>query len=247
VHVQDAYDKVQSLLGAVVHARREVLKMEEKQILEAINDESRPTSIMFLHQFLDEYGLDPYEFRVYSHVVRRTGGKTQGEFFASLNKTSEICQISVRKIQYALKFLYEAGFLNQDKRKGRTDVYRLSPAEDWVNKEDLVAIRARVAGVEAKKKKSSPSKDSSDEIIRQLKEKLYHDDEKKELVEEIERVIAIHKQKLHQNLLRLLLDTPTQGVRDALEVLKSQKGRLSNPSGLLTKAIKKSWLPQSNI
>jgi hypothetical protein len=217
--------------------------MENNLISESPNEEDRPVSVMFLHQFLDEYELDPYEFRVYAHVVRRTGGKTQGEFFASLNKTSEICQISVRKLQYALKFLYEAGFLEQDKRRGRTDIYTLTPTKDWVKKEDIVAIRARVAGVEVKKKKLPSNKISSDEIIQQLKEEIYNDVVKKELVEEIEIAIAIHKQKLHPNLLRLILISSSQDIRDALEVLKSQKGRVSNPSGLLTKAINKKWVP----
>jgi hypothetical protein len=215
--------------------------MEEKQELDLVVSQSRPESVMFVHQILDEYELDPFEFRVYAHVVRRTGGKTQGEFFASLTTTSEICQISVRKIQYALKFLYEAGFLNQDKRQGRTDVYRLSPTKDWVNKEDLVEIRERVTGIKKAKSRKKPAtpKSSSDEALSQI---VIMDIEKKELLVAVENVIS--PQKLHPNLFKLVIDTPSQNVRDALIVLKSQKGRVSNPSGLLTKAIKKSWTPK---
>jgi DNA-binding transcriptional ArsR family regulator len=204
--------------------------MQEKQQA----DLSRPESVMFVHQFLDEYELDPFEFRVYAHVVRRTGGKTQGEFFASLSKTAEICQLSARKVQQALKFLYEAGFLDQDKRQGRTDVYKLTTTKDWVSKEDLVSIRERVTGVKkSKSRKKSTSK--TDEEISQLPVP----DEKQEILKAVES--AISPQKLHRNLLTLILDTPTQNIEDALVVLKSQKGRVSNPSGLLTKAIKKSW------
>jgi hypothetical protein len=35
-----------------------------------------PNSVAFVHDFLDAYGLDPYEFRIYCHIVRRTGGET---------------------------------------------------------------------------------------------------------------------------------------------------------------------------
>lgn len=73
---------------------------------------------MFVHNLLDEYGLDPYEFRIYAHAVGRTGGKLDGKYFASLSKTAEICQMSVRKAQYALKFLCEAGFLTRKNGKG---------------------------------------------------------------------------------------------------------------------------------
>jgi hypothetical protein len=107
---------------------------------------SRPDSVMFVHNFLDEYGLDPYEFRVYAHAVRRTGGKRDGKFFASLSKTAEICQMSVRRVQYSLKFLCEAGFLIQEKRAGRTDQYRLTPASKWANPKDLKSIREAVTG-----------------------------------------------------------------------------------------------------
>lgn len=133
---------------------------ESPQVIEvSISDsKSRPNSVMFVHNLLDEYGLDPYEFRIYAHAVRRTGGKPDGKYFASLSKTAEICQMSVRKAQYALKFLCEAGFLNQEKRKGRTDQYRITHSRDWVKPEDLEAIRERVTGVKRKKTKSESGK-----------------------------------------------------------------------------------------
>lgn len=217
--------------------------MEEKEKAELLGDGSLPESVMFVHNLLDEYGLDPFEFRVYAHVVRRTGGKTHREFFASLNKTAEICQISVRKIQYALKFLCEAGFLIQDKRQGRTDIYKLSPAGDWANKEDLAVIRERVTGVKkaekVKGRKKTTDKSLSDESASQLTAPAAA---KQELLIEVEN--AISPQKPHQNLVTLVLNTPTQNIRDAIVILKSQKGKVSNPSGLLIKAIKESWTPK---
>lgn len=47
-----------------------------------------------VHSDLDEHGLDPYEFRIYAHIVRRTGGKLDGECFAKLKKISEVCHMS---------------------------------------------------------------------------------------------------------------------------------------------------------
>ncbi|MDZ8055705.1 MAG: helix-turn-helix domain-containing protein [Aulosira sp. ZfuVER01] len=122
---------------------------------ESIPDvKNRPDSVMFVHNLVDEYGLDPYEFRIYAHAVRRTGGKPDGKYFASLSKTAEICKMSVRKAQYALKFLCEAGFLTQEKRKGRTDQYRMTHSREWAKPEDLEAIRERVTGVKRKKSKN---------------------------------------------------------------------------------------------
>ncbi|MBD2386749.1 helix-turn-helix domain-containing protein [Cylindrospermum sp. FACHB-282] len=106
--------------------------------------DSLPTSVAFIHNFLDEYGLDPYEFRIYTHMVRRTGGKEEGVCFASLKKTAQICKMSVRKAQQALKFLIQAKLLEQTKREGRTDEYRVLATRHWAAKEELDNIRQAI-------------------------------------------------------------------------------------------------------
>jgi DNA-binding transcriptional ArsR family regulator len=200
--------------------------------------DGRPESVMFVHQFLDEYDLDPFEFRIYAHVVRRTGGKTDKEFFASLTKTADICQISVRKIQQALKFLYEAGFLDKVKREGRTDIYKLTPTIKWVDKNDLAEIRERVTGnPKTKTKKISKTKSVADKLI-DLRSQITAPDKVK-VIEKVED--AISPQALHPNLLTLMVEASTENIEDALLVLVNQKGRVTNPSGLLTKALKDSW------
>ena len=97
-----------------------------------------------VHSDLDEYGLDPYEFRIYAHVVRRTGGKLTGECFAKLKKTSEICHMSVRKAQYSFSVLCKAGLLTKESRPGRSDIYKLTPKSDWLPRESLLEIRKNV-------------------------------------------------------------------------------------------------------
>lgn len=111
-----------------------------------IGTNTPPASIAYIHNFLDEYGLDPYEFRVYAHMVRRTGGKPEGVFFASLSKTAEVCGMSIRKAQQAIKVLLKANLLKQTKRSGRTDEYKVTLASEWVPKEELEEIRKAVNG-----------------------------------------------------------------------------------------------------
>jgi predicted transcriptional regulator len=103
--------------------------------------DSAPSSIAYIHNLLDEYGLDPYEFRLYTHIVRRTGGKPDGVCFASLRKTAEICKMSMRKAQQAMKVLINANLVTQKKRTGRTDEYKVTPIHTWVVKEELDKIR----------------------------------------------------------------------------------------------------------
>ena len=102
---------------------------------------SPPSSIAFVHGFLDEYGLDPYEFRLYAHIVRRTGGKAQGVCFASISTIAKICKVSPRKTQQAIKILMSANFITQNKRPGRTDEYRVKPSSEWVPYQKLVEVR----------------------------------------------------------------------------------------------------------
>ncbi len=116
-----------------------------------------PTSIAFIHNFLDEYGLDPYEFRLYAHIVRRTGGKPGGVCFSTIAKIAEICKMSSRKAQQAIKVLKEANFIQQTKRPGRTDEYRIVLASEWVSREELVEVRQRL--------KDSPQKEADYQIL----------------------------------------------------------------------------------
>lgn len=126
-------------LTPLVLQKEDTAQEKEKQV------QAAPSSVAFVHNYLDEYGLDPYEFRVYAHIVRRTGGKEDGVCFASIKKTADICKISPRKTQQVLKFLLAANFLTQKKRKGRTDEYQVTPSTDWMPREELEAIRDRIS------------------------------------------------------------------------------------------------------
>jgi Helix-turn-helix domain len=116
-----------------------------------------PKSVAFIHGFLDEYGLDPYEFRIYAHIVRRTGGKTKGVCFASISNISKICKISPRKTQQIIKTLLMFNFITQNKRVGRTDEYRVNASSEWASREDLIELRDDL--------KKSQQKDSSSDFI----------------------------------------------------------------------------------
>jgi predicted MarR family transcription regulator len=99
---------------------------------------------MFVRDTLDEYGLDPYEFRLYGHITRRTGGKPEGVCFASVSKMAAVCHMSVRRVQYALRFLCEAGLIIREDRSGRTNAYKITSRENWAESTQLEEIRKQV-------------------------------------------------------------------------------------------------------
>lgn len=105
-------------------------------------EDNRSNRIIFVHSDLDLYGLSPYEFRLYAHIARR------GQCFSNLNTTAKICKMSVRKAQYALKNLESWGLVEKTIRKGKTDIYELTPRSKWKDPEDdedLKTEREKVA------------------------------------------------------------------------------------------------------
>ena len=115
--------------------------MSDKNTIYCESDRVSLPPLPLVHSDLYEYGLDPYEFRVYAHVVRRTGGRLEGQCFAKLKKVAEICNISVRKVQYSLRTLCDAGLLVKEQRIGRSDIYFLTPRTNWKSKDEIKQIR----------------------------------------------------------------------------------------------------------
>ncbi|MBD2006186.1 MULTISPECIES: helix-turn-helix domain-containing protein [Cyanophyceae] len=104
-------------------------------------EENRSNRMIFVHAYLDLYGLSPYEFRLYAHIARR------GKCFSNLNTTAKICKMSVRKAQYALKTLESCGLVEKTTRKGKTDIYELTSRSKWKEPEydeELKAEREKV-------------------------------------------------------------------------------------------------------
>lgn len=98
---------------------------------------------------LDDFGLDPYEFRLYSHVARRAG--KFGECFSRVEDMASVCKMSTRKVRYTLRFLCEAGLLLEKQQPGRkTTNYKLAPMEDWPEGQDLDLIRNQVKNAKTK-------------------------------------------------------------------------------------------------
>lgn len=90
---------------------------------------SKPTTSsdfsIAVNKDLDLYGLNPYEFRIYGHIARRK------ECYSSLKTMAAICHMSVRQAQYALKGLEEKNLIIKKKRKGSTDIYRITNKSEW--------------------------------------------------------------------------------------------------------------------
>ena len=80
---------------------------------------------IFVHGYLDLYGLDPYEFRVLAHIA------CEGNSPGSVETIAAICMMSPRKVQTTLKRLMERGLIRRHEQKGRPNTYDIQTRKDW--------------------------------------------------------------------------------------------------------------------
>ena len=57
---------------------------------------------LFVRREIDDYGLDPYEFRIYARITGRAGNSKAWE---SLNNMASACPIILRKARKTLRLL----------------------------------------------------------------------------------------------------------------------------------------------
>ena len=92
--------------------------------------------------FLDDYGLDPYEMRVYIRLARRAG--MGGQCWESIPNMARACLMSPTKVKNCLALLAAAHLIKQLKRPGASNVYELMPECHWVKASSLERLRTEV-------------------------------------------------------------------------------------------------------
>ncbi len=102
----------------------------------AVKDE--PELGLFVPSELDDYGLDPYEFRIYARIVRRAG---RNDAWESIPKMAQACSMSLSRARRALQLLKAAGLIESVERPGYSTLRRLAPKHKWVHPERLKLIR----------------------------------------------------------------------------------------------------------
>lgn len=95
----------------------------------------------FIPSFLDDYGLNADEFRVYAHIARRAGS---GDCWEGIDAIANHCKMNVKTARKAIAMLIKAGLLSSETRKGKTNVIRLKKHSLWVDSTQLEAIRKQL-------------------------------------------------------------------------------------------------------
>lgn len=101
-------------------------------------DPKRLKTAIFVRPYLDDYGLDVYEFRVLAHIARRAS--TEKGCFEKQKNIADFCGINQRKVMQALKTLCQANILSVE-RTGRSNRYKINEASKWLHPRELEKIR----------------------------------------------------------------------------------------------------------
>jgi hypothetical protein len=99
----------------------------------------------FLAADLDDYGLDPYEFRIYMRIRRREDGPNGRGCDESIPSMAKAVGMGTTKARQALAFLTAAGLVSAEERKGESTVYRTTSPASWTPKGGLPQVRERLA------------------------------------------------------------------------------------------------------
>jgi hypothetical protein len=102
---------------------------------------NRPDYGAFIPKQLDDYGLNPFEFRVFCHISRRAGTQ-EGEFYESDLKASKLCRMELKTYRKAKHFLEQVGMITIENRPGKTGVVHLMHHDNWVSGEPLTATKS---------------------------------------------------------------------------------------------------------
>lgn len=82
-------------------------------------------NVIFVRSELDDAGLNPFEFRVYAHIARRSN------CYAKMDNIGAICGMSGRQARRSLASLAEKGMIELIERAGSTHMITLMPPRNW--------------------------------------------------------------------------------------------------------------------
>jgi len=94
----------------------------------------------FIPSFLDDYGLDPFEFRVYAHIARRAGG---GVCFEGLNGIARCCRMDIKTVRSKIAVLVDIGMIRCKEFVGRPYEFTLTKHSEWAHPETIEETRKK--------------------------------------------------------------------------------------------------------
>jgi len=139
---KEAWQKKDMLAPNLLGERKRAFEQYIREQESLLTDLKKKKKAIFVHGYLDLYGLDPYEFRVLAHV------SCNNLSLGSVERIAAICMMSPRKVQTTLKRLLELNLISKEERKGAPNDYQINtlqdwqePVPDWANKRTVARLK----------------------------------------------------------------------------------------------------------
>jgi predicted DNA-binding transcriptional regulator len=97
---------------------------------------------LFNPAFIDDYGFNPEEFRVFARIMRRAG--SEKGCTESIANMAQSLQMSERIARRAIRVLIACGAVARIERKGKTDVLDFNICDRWKPSAELAIIRSKI-------------------------------------------------------------------------------------------------------
>lgn len=99
---------------------------------------------LFNPAFIDDYGFNAYEFRIFARIMRRSLGSDKG-CYESIPRLVEALGISEKLVRQSLNVLESCGAITRTVRQGKSDLLDFNPCDHWKSSTELPAIREQFA------------------------------------------------------------------------------------------------------
>jgi hypothetical protein len=96
-------------------------------------------SELFTYHAIDDYGLDPFEFRVLHRIARR------GDCWESAPQIAQGCKMGKTKAHEVLNTLEACGLIEANPRLGQSTIYRVKPFTEWPTPDAFEFQKAAIA------------------------------------------------------------------------------------------------------
>ena len=102
--------------------------------------DARIPVVVFYDVELDDAGLNPYEFRIYQRIARRSGGGHH-DCTESLKSMADGCKMSIRQAIRSVQGLLRRRMIERSKKLGKTSHYLLLDKSKWVSSDSQAQLR----------------------------------------------------------------------------------------------------------
>jgi hypothetical protein len=83
----------------------------------------------FIPSMLDDFGLNPFEFRVYAHISRRAGGG--GKCWEGMQNIADLCKMNIKTTRKAIAALVAFCLIRVEFNPGATNHITLTHPSEW--------------------------------------------------------------------------------------------------------------------